>query len=52
MNKTKVEKEVDHEQERVDRIKQENAVKRAAAAERVSEVLEGSHVLLTVAHIR
>ena len=36
MNKTKVEKEVDHEQERVDRIKAENAVKRAAAAERVS----------------
>jgi hypothetical protein len=38
MNKTKVEKEVDHEQERVDRIKQENAVKRAAAAERVSKI--------------
>ncbi|KAH6912595.1 cytoplasmic protein [Coprinopsis sp. MPI-PUGE-AT-0042] len=34
MNKTKVEKEVDHEQERVDRVKQENAVKRAAAVER------------------
>ena len=36
MNKTKVEKEVDHEQERLDRVKQENAVKRAAATERVS----------------
>ncbi|KAF6755852.1 cytoplasmic protein [Ephemerocybe angulata] len=34
LNKTKVEKEVDHEQERVDRIKKENAVKRAAANER------------------
>ncbi|KAG2009788.1 hypothetical protein CC2G_012677 [Coprinopsis cinerea AmutBmut pab1-1] len=34
LNKTKVEKEVDHEQERVDRIKKENAIKRAAAAER------------------
>jgi hypothetical protein len=35
LNKTKVEREVDHEQERVDRIKQENAVKRAAAVEKV-----------------
>jgi hypothetical protein len=35
LNKTKVEREVDHEQERVDRIKRENAVKRAAAAEKV-----------------
>jgi hypothetical protein len=31
LNKTKVVREVDHEQERVDRIKRENAVKRAAA---------------------
>jgi len=36
LNKTKVEREVDHEQERVDRIKLENTVKRAAAAEKVS----------------
>ena len=35
LNKTKVEREVDHEQERVDRIKRENASKRAAAAEKV-----------------
>lgn len=35
LNKTKVEKQVDHEQERVDRIKAENIVKRAAAAEKV-----------------
>ena len=35
LSKTKVEREVDHEQERVDRIKRENAVKRAAAAEKV-----------------
>ncbi|KAH8086015.1 cytoplasmic protein [Cristinia sonorae] len=31
LNKTKTEKQVDHEQERIDRIKAENAVKRAAA---------------------
>lgn len=35
LNKTKLEKQVDHEQERVDRIKAENIVKRAAAAEKV-----------------
>lgn len=35
LNKTKVEKMVDHEQERVDRIKAESAVRRAAAAEKV-----------------
>ena len=35
LNKTKVEREVDHEQERLDRIKKENAIKRAAAAEKV-----------------
>ncbi|KAF8877145.1 hypothetical protein CPB84DRAFT_1817617 [Gymnopilus junonius] len=34
LNKTKVERDVDHEQERVDRVKAENAVKRAAAAEK------------------
>ncbi|KAG2069032.1 cytoplasmic protein [Suillus decipiens] len=33
LNKTKVEKDVDHEQERVDRIKKENAEKRAIAAQ-------------------
>jgi hypothetical protein len=35
LNKTKVEKQVDHEQERIDRIKAENNVKRAAAAAKV-----------------
>jgi len=35
LNKTKVEKQVDHEQERIDRIKAENAIKRAAAAAKV-----------------
>ena len=35
LNKTKIERNVDHEEERIDRIKQENAVKRAAAAEKV-----------------
>ncbi|KAI1788884.1 cytoplasmic protein [Ganoderma leucocontextum] len=34
LNKTKVEREVDHEQERVDRVKKENAEKRAAAAQK------------------
>jgi len=34
LNKTKVEREVNHEQERVDRLKAEAAQKRAAAAER------------------
>ncbi|OJT13001.1 Coiled-coil domain-containing protein 25 [Trametes pubescens] len=32
LNKTKVEREVDHENEKVERIKKENATKRAAAA--------------------
>ena len=40
LNKSKVEREVDHEQERVDRIKRENAVKRAAAAEKVIQFRE------------
>jgi DNA repair exonuclease SbcCD nuclease subunit len=34
LNKTKVEREVDHEAERIERVKQENAVRRAAAAEK------------------
>ncbi|KAF9450544.1 DUF814-domain-containing protein [Macrolepiota fuliginosa MF-IS2] len=38
LNKTKIEREVDHEQERVDRLKKENAVKRAAAAEQVKQL--------------
>ena len=39
LNKTKVERQVDHEQERVDRVKQENAIKRAAAAQKVRVLL-------------
>jgi hypothetical protein len=35
LSKTKEEREVDHEAERVERIKKENAVKRAAAAQKV-----------------
>lgn len=35
LNKTKDERVVDHEQERIDRIKKENTIKRAAAAEKV-----------------
>lgn len=46
LNKTKVEREVNHEQERVDRLKKENAIKRAAAAEKVSSaLLESSDIL-------
>lgn len=37
LNKTKVERIVDHEEERQERIKKENAVKRAAAAEKVRQ---------------
>ncbi|KAK7450107.1 hypothetical protein VKT23_012989 [Stygiomarasmius scandens] len=40
LNKTKVEKEVDHEQERVDRIKKESTARRAAAAEKKKADLE------------
>ncbi|EKM79181.1 hypothetical protein AGABI1DRAFT_39724 [Agaricus bisporus var. burnettii JB137-S8] len=40
LNKTKVEKEVNHEQERVDRLKKENAIKRAAVAEQNKAKLE------------
>ena len=36
LNKTKEERVVDHEQERVDRIKAANAMKRAAALEKVA----------------
>lgn len=36
LNKTKVEKEVDHEQERVDRLRAEGRVKKQLANERVS----------------
>ena len=35
LNKTKVERVVDHEAERIERVKRENAVKRAAAASKV-----------------
>lgn len=37
LNKTKVERIVDHEQEKVDRIKQESAIRRVAAAEKVRD---------------
>ncbi|KIM66713.1 hypothetical protein SCLCIDRAFT_1211107 [Scleroderma citrinum Foug A] len=40
LNKTKVEKQVDHEQERIDRIKEENAEKRAIAAQKKKEETE------------
>jgi len=38
LTKTKVEREVDHEQERVDRVKRENATRRAAAIQQVREL--------------
>ena len=41
LNKTKVEREVNHEQERVDRLKKENAKKRTAAAEKVCSRADG-----------
>ncbi|KAG6866180.1 Coiled-coil domain-containing protein 25 [Blastosporella zonata] len=40
LNKTKVERVVDHEQEKVDRIKAESVVRRAAAAEKKKADLE------------
>ncbi|KAH8801948.1 cytoplasmic protein [Flagelloscypha sp. PMI_526] len=40
LNKTKVEKEVDHEAERIERIKQESAARRAEAANRKKAELE------------
>ncbi|KAF8531988.1 cytoplasmic protein [Gautieria morchelliformis] len=40
LNKTKVEKEVDHEQEKTDRLKAEAAVRRAVAAEKKKADLE------------
>ena len=48
LNKTKEERQVDHEQERVDRIKKENAIKRVAAAEKVPSRISGitPHLLI------
>ncbi|KAF8587687.1 cytoplasmic protein [Ramaria rubella] len=40
LNKTKIEKEVDHEQEKTDRLKAEAAVRRIAAAEKKKTDLE------------
>jgi len=40
LNKTKVERVVDHEAERIERVKRENAVKRAAAAAKKKADLE------------
>lgn len=46
LNKTKVEKQVDHEQERIERIKKENAEKRTIAAQKVLvHFLNRFHVL-------
>ena len=38
LNKTKVEKQVDHEQERTDRVKAENTIKRSAANAKVRSI--------------
>lgn len=46
LNKTKVEREVDHEQERVERMKKESAVKRAAAEAKVCFVLPVHSLIL------
>ncbi|OBZ71133.1 Coiled-coil domain-containing protein 25 [Grifola frondosa] len=40
LNKTKDERQVDHEQERIDRIKQESAVRKAAAAQKKKADIE------------
>ncbi|KAI9566277.1 cytoplasmic protein [Boletus coccyginus] len=40
LNKTKVEKVVDHEQEKIDRVKKENAEKRAVATQKKKEEAE------------
>ncbi|KAJ4494664.1 cytoplasmic protein [Lentinula edodes] len=40
LNKTKIERQVDHEQERIDRIKKESAIRRAAVAEKKKAELE------------
>ncbi|KAG6379464.1 cytoplasmic protein [Boletus reticuloceps] len=40
LNKTKVEKVVDHEQEKIDRVKKENAEKRAIAVQRKKDEAE------------
>jgi len=37
LNKTKVDRQVDHEQERQERVKKENAIKSAAAAAQVRQ---------------
>lgn len=45
LNKTKVERAVDHEQERIDRLKAEHAVRRQAAAEKArSSIFYSLHV--------
>lgn len=45
LNKTKIVREVDHEQERVDRIKEETAVRRAAAAAKVPFTVPDLHLV-------
>ncbi|KAG8214939.1 cytoplasmic protein, partial [Butyriboletus roseoflavus] len=40
LNKTKIEKVIDHEQEKIDRVKKENARKHVAAAQRKKEEAE------------
>lgn len=55
LNKTKVEREVNHEQERVDRLKKETAIKRAAAAEKagtISYATKGLHHWLHLTYQR
>lgn len=50
LNKTKVERQVDHEQERVDRMKKESAIRRAAAAEKVDYIGAFCIVVLLLTH--
>lgn len=46
LNKTKIERQVDHEQERIDRIKKENQAKRAEAAQKVSLIRRSRSCLM------
>ena len=45
LNKTKVEREVDHEAERVERVKKENTVRRAEALAKVQTQLRTTNIL-------
>jgi hypothetical protein len=51
LNKTKEERVVDHEQERIERLKRESAARRVAAAEQVSTLSSRSVINFIHAHL-